>query len=323
MFINRYAKIVVSIALAFASRQLFAMDDEMAPSTKPGAAAAAEPPTIAAPGSIEWQLIKACEITDLAKALEEAKRIFAENPKEAINLDAQDENKDTALTMATAKQNLALVQLLVERGAGIDIPCSKSAITALEIATILNDLKIVQFLITHQANVNKHDKTGRTILMMAVDYSDLDIISCLIQAGARVNDHDDRLQTALLIATASRSQADDYILNSRDNNMALSHRDLDIVDCLVKAGADIYARNIRGTTALSSTHSYDVAEYLATAMSKRQAIYALHLCNECAPSDDPNFIDFPPELIDRVLKPTIIAALLCKNKYSDWKVIPC
>ena len=73
----------------------------------------------------------------------------------------------TALHYASGKGDKLLVQLLLKKGADIDIEDTFTVRTALQFASINGHTDIVQLLLEKGANINAIDIDGRTALQFA------------------------------------------------------------------------------------------------------------------------------------------------------------
>lgn len=201
MVINRYTKIALTIALALAGRHIVAMNagDYTASSTGTGKAAAGEAaaPIIAAPGSLEEQLIEACRMDNHDKI----RSLIARG----ADINAQDKDGHTPLTWAAWNRNIEIVQrLIVDKNANVNAQ-NKIGYTPLLVAARRNNLAIVQLLVGKGANVNAQDQCGETPLIFAASHGNLAMVQLLVTSGADVNAQDKYYgNTALDMANLSR-----------------------------------------------------------------------------------------------------------------------
>ena len=136
----------------------------------------------------------------------------------------------TALMMAAHEGHLPVVQALLTKGADPNIKNNKEA-TALIIATYQGNLPIVQSLIAKRADVNTKDYVGDTPLIMAAHKGNLDIVRTLLAKGANINLKGGKEEmTALMEAS--------------------QHGFTSIARLLLATGADIFAEDVHGHTAL-------------------------------------------------------------------------
>lgn len=153
-------------------------------------------------------------------------------------------------------------------------------------------LDIVRCLVDeYSADVNICSPDGTSALQCA---DDLEIVRFLVEHDAKINVRFENNFTILMLKSMK-----DYLAK--------------VVQYLVEHGADIYAKDIWGRTALNYTKriSPRIAKYLTGKMTAWSALHALLTCDELI-KDNTDAIphgNFPPEDIDRILKPCIAAAL--------------
>ncbi|CAH0047123.1 unnamed protein product [Clonostachys solani] len=95
----------------------------------------------------------------------------------------------TALQAASENQNLQLAQLLIEKGAKVNMePYEDSGATALQLAAINGDIQMAALLLEKGAKVNAAGSSygGRTALVGAAEHGRLDMVYLLLQ-----NDQDE------------------------------------------------------------------------------------------------------------------------------------
>ena len=102
------------------------------------------------------------------------------------NADSADSNGRSALFEAAAKQDLSIMELLLEFDAHVDWSDDLGN-TALYYAVNASLYDSVQFLIEHEANANNTNKQGVTPLMVAARVGDPDIFMMLMDAGGDPN----------------------------------------------------------------------------------------------------------------------------------------
>lgn len=137
------------------------------------------------------------------------------------NLEAQDQEGNTALMLATKQKATKAVQLLIAAGANLEAQNQKGN-TALMCAAQNGCAEAAQILITAGANLEAQDQEGSTALFYAVTSSsgNTETVRTLIAAGANLEAQHNSGLTAFSAATA--------------NNRT------DIVQALITAGANIY-----------------------------------------------------------------------------------
>ena len=162
--------------------------------------------------------------------------------------------KTTALMYATFNKPLAIVKVLLDAGAKVNM-IDNCGSTALMYAAEDSTPEVVKLLIDAGADVNAKnngpkDVKGRTALMEAAgnNYSPDrtgDIAGVLIGAGAELNAQNIEGKTALMEAATWRK--------------------IEMVKVLIDAGADVNAKDKRGNTALMLTHSAEIVKMLLDA----------------------------------------------------------
>ena len=103
--------------------------------------------------------------------------------KHKPNLDKQDINGNTALLIASTKGYTDVVEALTKAGATVDI-VNKENDTALSIAVFNQHEKVIEHLIKAGANVNHKNKDGNEIIVLALKKNDINIIKLLLANGA-------------------------------------------------------------------------------------------------------------------------------------------
>lgn len=139
-------------------------------------------------------------------------------------------DRETALHFATLEGQEAVVKILVERGAELEIK-SQSRSTALHFAVEFEKEPIVKFLIDNGANVNtqRDNEIGNSAIHLAIQNEDEGILLLLLENGAKITSRNRCGDTALHLAVADISRHE-------------------MVKVLLEKGADPAARNQRHET---------------------------------------------------------------------------
>ena len=116
---------------------------------------------------------------------------------------AKAKDKDEALKMAAAEDDLESVERLLREGAHINARKGAYRTTALMEASVQGNLAVMRFLIENGADVNLVDKDGWTALMGATVEGRLESVKLLLELGAEVDAQNDEGQTALVMATGT------------------------------------------------------------------------------------------------------------------------
>lgn len=130
------------------------------------------------------------------------------------------------LPVAAEEGDLEIVKMLLEHGAEIDAINSEDR-TALQKASIKGHKAVVAYLLDHGGDVRHADRDGVTSVHLAVQYGFMEIAQLLIDSGAD--------------------------LHCRSNGWApihLCHDDPEMMQCLLKNGADVNDTGKQGYTAL-------------------------------------------------------------------------
>ncbi|AUV58150.1 ankyrin repeat protein [Bandra megavirus] len=112
------------------------------------------------------------------------------------NMADDDQTPLMAAMTTSSRTNLAIVNLLLDNGAEINLR-NRFGKTALILAVINDNDHLVNILLDKGANVNAQDNTGRTAIMYAVIYDSMPIANKLIQYGAKITIKDTTNKTAI------------------------------------------------------------------------------------------------------------------------------
>ncbi|EAY13846.1 hypothetical protein TVAG_044060 [Trichomonas vaginalis G3] len=138
----------------------------------------------------------------------------------------------------------SLLEYFLSHGANINEKDNDGK-TALYIAAGINRKEIAEFLISHGANINEKNNDGETALQDAARHNSKEIAELLISHGANIEEKNDYGETALHIAAR--------------------HNSKEIAELLISHGANINEKNDYGETALQDAarhNSKETAELL-------------------------------------------------------------
>ena len=155
------------------------------------------------------------------------------------------------LLIAAQKENTTtkMIHDLIKLGADVKAKSNLDGWTALMYAAMFNSNPEVIFtLLRAGSNVNAKDKFGTTVLMCAAaGNSNPEVIRTLLRTGSKVNTKDKDGETALMLAAGHNSNAEA------------------IIPVLLNAGADIFAKNNEGKTALDYAKTDSVKDLILNA----------------------------------------------------------
>lgn len=188
----------------------------------------------------------------------------------------------------------AKATLLMQRGAGVNA-ASRDGRTPLMVAAMAGQEPVVRMLLEKGADIQAQDAAGNTPLICAASSGSPTLVRLLLEKGASVEAKDRLGSTALdLAADAKNREAIPYLLakgaDPRNASsaagrvrhgevqlkkltplmLAVPYLDRETVRALIKAGADVNARDVRGMTALmlavgTETQNSGVVEELLAA----------------------------------------------------------
>jgi ankyrin repeat protein len=142
------------------------------------------------------------------------------------------------------------------------------------------DATKVDSLLQGGATPNAQDEGGMTALMLAAGLGRLDMVKALLKAGAEVDAQDERGYTALMgacynadldrgfpevvhaLIAAGADIEHPVFYGVRPLMLAAGAGEAGVVDVLIKAGADVKARNEGGRTALMMVKEKDYIEVI-------------------------------------------------------------
>lgn len=117
------------------------------------------------------------------KGVDEVRKYLEEHPEVINNKDSQG---STALHYASMFGNLDIVELLINKGAEVDLDC-ESGQDAFHLACKFGNLEIAKLLLKNNAKIDKCDNIGNFPIHAACCCVDSEIIKFLVDNGANVN----------------------------------------------------------------------------------------------------------------------------------------
>ena len=218
-------------------------------------------------------------------------RIMDSLIKHGININAQDENGNTALMFLSLSKyiydinTINSAKLLIKSGADVNLK-NNGGMTALMNASAVGSDELVELLINAGARVNEVDNDGRTAIFYAcrgydvcsfyINYNSfygysfsesVEVVKFLIDNGADVNLKNNGGMTALMSASDVSHELIELLIKSGarvnevdDNGKSalmyaiISSSDIEVVKFLIDNGANVNLKSNDGETALMNAY---------------------------------------------------------------------
>lgn len=181
----------------------------------------------------------------------------------SVCLNELDEEGKALLHYAVDNELSDLVVLFLEHGADVN-GLTRDRNTPLHVASLNGHFSIMRVLLKAGALVNAKDDRGRTPFHLAAINGDQTMMKYLLEQGADITIADDSGYTALhdvvnqgsfysvefLIAQGASIDAQNNEERFTPLHCAILNKDVRIIDQLIEKGANVYARDKDGATAL-------------------------------------------------------------------------
>ncbi|XP_071119721.1 poly [ADP-ribose] polymerase tankyrase-like isoform X1 [Haliotis cracherodii] len=138
--------------------------------------------------------VRANRVKNVKYLLQEAKKSMSDDDPIFVRFGVGGLNRPnkasyTAMHMATEKDYLEIVDVLVGNGAKVDVPLNTSRfkVTPLMMAAQFGFLDTLNYLVDHEAVVQRKDRLGRTALIHAAMNGNTNILSYLLNIGCNPN----------------------------------------------------------------------------------------------------------------------------------------
>jgi ankyrin repeat protein len=186
-----------------------------------------------------------------------------------VDVNSRDDSGMIALIVATTTGNQKIVEQLLDAGADINAQEESEGFTACNMAVVLNDIAMVEFILDLGGDPNIANKQHKTPLFIAAESGQTEIAKILIQAGADPHFVNTRMynqasNTNILIAAVMSDNPETAQLII-DQGVDLNHPDSygdpalnwaaffgksKVIDLLIKAGCDLNVVGYNSATAL-------------------------------------------------------------------------
>lgn len=166
------------------------------------------------------------------------------------NVEGSFNEEHTLLQLAVRIDDLDIVNRLLQKGAEID-KANEYGKTPLILAVLDNRIDILKLLLDKGADVNKADNSGMTPLLHAAREGRSECVELLLEKCADVDRADNYRDTPLNSAIWEVVVEKRSIFKDSENHKKRIRAYEDIIEQLIKKGADIHKEDRNGNTSLS------------------------------------------------------------------------
>lgn len=208
------------------------------------------------------------------------------------NIQAVDNDKNSALIHAVSCNHVEMCTLLIHLGAKTDIH-NKESNTPIHIAVVKGNQEILAILLENGAEIEIKDKYNNTPLIHAIHFNNAQMCEMLIHAGADINKFDDNGLTPLHIAvdnnyieilrllihkgadinrTKGIPHFTDVSCDSTPMHLAIKNGHLEVIKILIQSGANLNIQNAMGETPFMQAVIKDKKEIVDLLLLENQNI---------------------------------------------------
>lgn len=148
------------------------------------------------------------------------------------NCNAADKNGKTALMYAAESDDITALELLLEKNLDLEVTEKLNGKTALIYAVISKNEEGVELLLKHGANAKVKNLLGFSAFFSAANSGNIRILQMLHEHGADINEVDDEGITALTIAVKQSADCVEYLIK-HGANLNAKYNDMDLFEVAV------------------------------------------------------------------------------------------
>ncbi|KAK8071354.1 ankyrin [Apiospora hydei] len=241
------------------------------------------------------------------------------------NIDAEDNDGFSPLRLAFKSGHQNIITMLVDARADMNTPSSRDRWLILNTAASLGDDRLVRFLISRGADLNKRDGDGWTPIQLAVRYGRTETVHTLLEKGAELSSKDKLGDTLLHSFIKNWTNVTDKSLfwilvergcplELRDSEaftplqLAIACGNMSAAWLLVHKGANTGGKSWQGQTPLHTAVTYNQLPMVNFLLDQGADFEAL---------DNQGFSPMhTAAALDRI---AVMAAFICRGKGIDFR----
>lgn len=227
--------------------------------------------------------------------LEENVEKVKELVENGADVNYKTEDGDYLIMLAVKMQNIALIKLLLDHKAHVNIKNRIGLKSPLVLATELKNRGVIAMLINAGADINVRDKLGRTPLFISIENGDIDTVEYLVNKGADFNVFNTDNKTVLMYAIeVGREDIVDKILEFKPDLNVMSSKGTSALMCATDKGDVENAKKlIEAGAYVDIKNAYDKTPLMTAIEDKNTSLVKL-LVEEGADVDYKNAHDEAP-----------------------------